>query len=82
MTEMFGIIATVLAVFGCVLNNRKLIACFYLWIASNVITGWIHADMAVYSLLVRDIIFSGLAIEGLYRWRKKHDTKKNPYHTG
>lgn len=72
MTEICGIIATVLAVIGVVLNNRKLIACFYFWIASNAITGWIHADMGVYSLLVRDIVFFGLAVEGLYRWRKNH----------
>jgi len=57
MVEIFGTIATALAIFGVVLNNRKLIACFYLWLVSNVITAGIHYDAGIYSLLVRDLIF-------------------------
>lgn len=71
MIEIFGTIATALAIFGVLLNNRKLIVCFYLWLVSNLITAGIHFDAGIYSLLVRDLIFFGLAIEGIYRWRKK-----------
>ncbi len=71
MIETFGIISTILAVAGVILNNRKLIACFYLWLLSNGITALIHYDAGIYSLFLRDIIFFGLAVEGLWRWRKK-----------
>ena len=71
MIEIFGIVATVLAILGVVLNNRKLIVCFYLWLVSNLITAGIHFDAGIYSLLVRDLTFFCLAIEGIYRWRKK-----------
>ena len=75
MIEIFGIIATALAILGVVLNNRRLIVCFYLWLISNALTGWIHYDAGIYSLLIRDIVFFVLAVEGIYRWRKK--TSKN-----
>ena len=71
MIEILGTIATALAIFGAVLNNRKLIACFYLWLASNAITAGIHFDAGIYSLLVRDLIFFILAIEGIHKWRKQ-----------
>jgi len=71
MVEILGTIATMLAVLGVVFNNHKLIACFYLWLLSNAITAGIHLDAGIYSLLIRDLIFFGLAIEGIYRWRKK-----------
>ena len=71
MIEIFGIIATALAVIGVVFNNRKLIACFYLWFVSNAITAGIHLEAEIYSLLIKDLIFFVLAIEGLFRWRKK-----------
>ena len=69
MTETFGIIAAVLAVVGVVLNNHKLIACFYFWMVSNVIAAGIHYNTEIYSLLIRDIAFFYLAIEGLCQWR-------------
>lgn len=68
MIETFGIISTILAVSGVILNNRKLIGCFYLWIVSNLITLIIHADAGIWSLAIRDLIFLGLAFEGLYKW--------------
>ena len=70
MNEIFGIVSMVLAVAGVVLNNRKLTGCFYLWIVSNSISAYLHLDGQLYSLLVRDVLFTILSIDGLYRWRK------------
>ncbi|HUV66051.1 MAG TPA: nicotinamide mononucleotide transporter [Sedimentisphaerales bacterium] len=70
MIELIGAIATMLAVCGVVLNNRKLIACFYFWLLSNSLTAGIHFHAGLWSLLVRDLIFAALAVEGLLRWRK------------
>ena len=70
MIELFGTISMVLAVTGVVLNNRKMIICFWFWMISNAMSGWIHFDSGVYSLMVRDAVFFVLAIEGLIRWGK------------
>ncbi len=71
MIELLGSFATVLAIIGVLLNNRKMIGCFYLWILSNGLCGLIHYHAALWSLCVRDVIFVALAIEGIWRWRKK-----------
>ena len=70
MNEILGIIVTIFAVVGVIFNNRKMAICFYFWLISNGLSGLIHYNCGVYSLLVRDIIFLVLAIEGLIRWRK------------
>lgn len=71
MIEFLGTIATLLAIIGVLLNNRKMIVCFYLWLASNAITAGIHYNAEIYSLLIRDLIFLILAVEGIYKWKKK-----------
>ena len=70
MIELFGIISLVLSVTGVVLNNRKLKFCFLFWIISNILSGYVHFEAHVYSLLCRDIIFTVLAIEGWVKWGK------------
>ena len=70
MNEIFGIVSMVLAVCGVMLNNRKLTGCFYLWIVSNSISAYLHFDGQLYSLLIRDVIFTILSVEGLYRWKR------------
>lgn len=69
MIELAGWIAMALAVTGCWLNNRRMIACFVVWMVSNAISLWIHCDCAVWSLAVRDAVFFLLAIEGRRKWR-------------
>ena len=71
MIEIIGIVTTILAVIGVLFNNRKLRFCFILWGFSNLFTAGIHAYMGIYSLLVRDVIFFMLAIEGWFKWGKK-----------
>jgi len=71
MIEIIGTIATILAVTGCVANNRKLRWCFLVWAVSNLLTAGIHAHAAIWSLLVRDAIFLILAVEGWKRWGRK-----------
>ena len=71
VTELIGAAATTLAIAGVLLNNRRMIACFYLWLISNAMTACLHYQAGLTSLVVRDVIFSVLAIEGLIRWRRK-----------
>lgn len=81
MIELFGAIATVLAVAGVLLNNRRRINCFYLWLISNAICAVLHACTGLWSLCIRDVIFFVLAIEGIYRWRTKPQTPRDNYIT-
>lgn len=69
--EIVGAIATILAVTGVITNNRRIRACFLLWMVSNALTGAIHAQASIWSLVVRDVIFFILAIEGWFKWGRK-----------
>ena len=71
MIELIGTIATILAVTGVILNNRKLRVCFIIWFISNTLTLAIHAQTGIWSLLVRDAIFLILAVEGWVRWGRR-----------
>ena len=71
MTEIMGYIAGVLAVAGVLLNNRKLIMCFPVWIVSNALCWYLHRQAGLHSLAWRDVMFTVLAIEGWYRWAKQ-----------
>ena len=68
--ESIGLVSTVLAITGVLLNNRKMICCFYVWIISNTIAAYIHYDAGIYSVLARDLIFMLLAVEGIIKWRR------------
>ena len=75
MIEIIGTIATILAVGGVLMNNRRLRVCFLIWMVSNALTAGIHAHSGIWSLLARDAIFFVLAIEGWIRWGKSQKTK-------
>lgn len=90
MVETIGIIASVLAVIGVVLNNGQRIGCFYLWWVSNLIFMGIHLHAAAvvgadtWSLAGRDFVFFVLAVWGWRCWKVKNQalhpkTKKCPY---
>lgn len=74
--EIFSIIATVYAVTGVVLNNRKDIRCFAIWGVSNILCAMIHYRSGLWGLLVRDLIFLGLAYAGWSIWSKNAGEKK------
>lgn len=69
--EIIGTLALILGVLGAVLNNRKLRVCFIVWVVANILSACVHIGVGVWSLLLRDIVFFVLAIEGFVRWRKK-----------
>lgn len=71
INELLGTISMALAVTGVLLNNRKMISCFYVWIVSNFVSAYLHFDSGIYSLLIRDLVFLVLACEGIMKWRKK-----------
>lgn len=73
MLELVGMISTVIAVIGVVLNNYKVRFCFWLWLISNSLSAGIHLYLGCYSLFVRDITFAALTIHGLWKWGQKND---------
>ena len=72
MMEFIGVITTCLAVLGCKLNNDKLVACFYVWMVSNLLSLGLHWHCGLWSLMCRDAIFIALGIEGIIKWRGKN----------
>jgi len=74
--EIIGLIATIAACTGVWLNNRKRRACFYLFLVSNSLSLAIHVHAGllqgadVKAMILRDAVFVGLAVEGLWLWRK------------
>lgn len=71
VVEGVGVVAGTLAIAGVLLNNRRRRACFYFWIASNILAACLHAHAGIVSLVIRDVVFTVLAIEGAYKWRKE-----------
>ena len=71
MTELIGVISTILGIAGVVLNNRRLRLCFLIWMASNALSLTIHAQAGIWSLVTRDGIFLILSLEGWFKWGKK-----------
>lgn len=67
---MLGWLTMGLAVAGVLLNNRRLIWCFPVWMVSNALSGGIHIEAGIWSLAARDIVFFVLAIDGWWKWRK------------
>jgi nicotinamide riboside transporter PnuC len=68
--EIAGLVGTALAVAGVVLNNYKNRVCFLLWVISNLIFAVIHTQAGLYSLVLRDGIFTVLAIIGFWQWSR------------
>ena len=66
--EIFGFVAGIVAIAGVVLNNHRLVECFWLWMVSNAICAGIHLRAGLYSMAAKDIVFLVLAIDGLIRW--------------
>ena len=67
-TELFSLVAMVLAVVGVILNNNQLTSCFWVWMASNTMCAVIHLRSKLWTMAIRDVIFIGLAIHGLIMW--------------
>jgi nicotinamide riboside transporter PnuC len=68
--ETVGLLATAIAILGVVANNRRKRICFGLWLVSNGLSLAIHVQAGIWSFALRDLIFLGLAVEGLILWRK------------
>ena len=76
LIEIIGVLALILSLLGVILNNRRFRVCFLIWLMSNTLCAIIHASTCVWSLMIRDLIFLVLAIEGWFKWRKKKNELK------
>jgi len=75
MIEIIGIVGLMFVIAGSLANNRKMIICFPLWMISNILYYGVHLEIHhfqthVWSLLVRDLFFMYVCIDGYLRWRK------------
>jgi nicotinamide riboside transporter PnuC len=74
--NIFTAILTILALTGVVLNIKKKILCFYIWLITNI--SWATVDLykgiPMQSLLF--IIYAALAVYGICEWRKDEKKKE------
>lgn len=63
----------VISLIGTVLNVKKIKYCFYIWTVSNIL--WLTYDLYIglYSRALLDVVHLGLALWGIYAWRKEDD---------
>lgn len=68
---MIGWIITILCLVGTVLNVKKIIYCFHIWIVANI--AWLIFDIStgLYSRALLDFVQLIFAVWGIIEWRKK-----------
>lgn len=69
---IFGFLCSVI---GCILNNRKLLLCWPLFILADIICAYIHFIQGSYIFAVRELMFLALCFEGYYRWKYKKNER-------
>jgi len=76
MFEIYTYFLTVLALIGVVLNIKKKITCFYIWLFTNA--SWavvdFYKDIPAQGILFT--LYTGLAVYGILSWRKDKDDKR------
>lgn len=70
MIQIISWITTAICLTGTILNVKKLNACFYLWLAGNIL--WLCIDIynGLWSRAILDIVQGVLALWGIIEWRK------------
>lgn len=71
MFTTITIILTILALLGVVLNIKKNILCFYIWLVTNASWAVIDFYKGIPAQGVLFSIYTLLAVYGIYEWKKK-----------
>jgi nicotinamide mononucleotide transporter len=69
--DIFTWIITILAIVGVVLNIKKRVEGFYLWVGSNLAWVVIDYNAGLYAQAVLFMVYTGLSVWGIIEWRKK-----------
>lgn len=70
MFEIYTYFLTVLALIGVVLNIKKKIACFYIWLFTNASWAVVDFYKGIPAQGILFTIYTGLAVCGILEWRK------------
>ena len=70
---MIKLILTIISLLGNLLNCKKIVICFYIWIVCNI--GWTIIDIKEksYPRAILDIVQIGFSIYGIKKWKEKND---------
>jgi nicotinamide riboside transporter PnuC len=71
MFTTITIILTILALLGVILNIKKNIWCFYIWLVTNASWAVIDFYKGIPAQGVLFSIYTLLAVYGIYEWKKK-----------
>lgn len=69
--ELLGLFTLGITITGSILNNRKMILCFPIWVISNIIYLGMHIHLGSWSLALKDAAFIVICVDGYFRWRRK-----------
>jgi len=62
---------TVASIIGTVANIKKKRWCFYIWAVTNFCWVFINLTIGLYSAAALFTVYFGLAIWGIFNWRRK-----------
>lgn len=74
MFTIFTSVLTILALIGVVLNIKKHIACFYIWLFTNLSWAVVDFYKGIPAQGMLFSIYTLLAVYGIYEWRKRKET--------
>jgi nicotinamide riboside transporter PnuC len=67
-------IVTAISLTATVLNIHRMRACFVLWIGTNATWAIVDARAGIHAQAFLHLVYLGLAVYGLYRWRTQEAT--------
>lgn len=77
--DIFTGLLTLLALVGVVLNIKRKIACFYIWLFTNAAWAVVDFVKGIPAQGILFTIYTGLAVWGIMEWKKdgSRDASKN-----
>jgi nicotinamide riboside transporter PnuC len=69
--NVYTCVLTSLAIYGVVLNIKKRIECFYIWLFTNASWAMVDFYKGIPAQGFLFTVYTLLAIYGIYEWRKK-----------
>ncbi len=70
---LITIVLTILALVGVVLNIKKYVACFWIWLVTNISWAVVDFYKGIPFQGVLFTIYAGLAVYGIWEWSKSHE---------
>ena len=68
---LLTVVLTISALVGVILNIKKNVLCFYIWLVTNISWAIVDFYKGIPAQGILFTIYAGLAVYGIIEWRKK-----------